>query len=333
MALKILKETDPLEVKQLGICVYSPPGLGKSSLGFTCEAPLLIDFDNGSYRALNRKDVVQASSWADVAAMSADDLKPYKTLVIDTAGRALDALSALITQENPKMGNGGSLSLQGYGELKKRFTGWTKLIRSFGLDVVMIVHSDEQRKGDDIIERLDVQGASKNEIYKTADLMGRISLLNGKRILNFNPTDTAFGKNPGRLPALEIPDADRDPKAFSTCLATVIADTKSALNRQTEEQKAVAGMLVDWQARIDEAATADEFNGLIPETQKADERVRDNVKLMLIGSAKKREMEYDKESGAFKAKTPKPEAQEEQPKAGKPSTKKPKETPAAGAAA
>lgn len=301
MALKITKAEEPIEVKQLTACIYSPPGLGKSSLGFTAPSPLLFDFDGGSYRALNRKDVVRVESWADVMSITAEDLKPYRSVIIDTAGRALDALSAHIISENPKLGRGGALTLQGFGELKARFIAWIKLIRSFGLDVILLAHSDEQRQGDDLIERLDVQGGSKNEIYKAADMMGRISLVGGKRILNFNPTDTAFGKNPGGLPAIEIPDAEKDPGAFKNLLAKVLEDTKAALNELSEEQKEVANLMADWQAKIEEAESVEDLNNLIPKTQEADERVRDNVKRLLVSVGKKKGFTFDKKKVAFKA--------------------------------
>src|SRR5690606_10653581 len=190
MALKITKATDTIEVKNLTVCIYAVPGVGKSTLAFTADRPLLLDFDQGAYRAGNRGDVVQVSSWDDVVSITAEDLKPYKTLVVDTAGRALDSLTASIIEGNPKLGRGGALTLQGFGELKARFIAWTKLIRSFGLDVLLVSHADEQRSGDELIERLDIQGGSKNEIYKAADVMGRLYLSQGKRMLNFNPTDT-----------------------------------------------------------------------------------------------------------------------------------------------
>lgn len=297
MALKITKATDTIEVKNLTVCIYAAPGIGKSTLAFTSDSPLLIDFDQGAYRAGNRGDVVQVSSWSDVASITAEDLKPYKTLVVDTAGRALDALTAAIIADNPKMGRGGALTLQGFGELKARFIAWTKMIRSFGLDVVLISHADEQRSGDEIIERLDIQGGSKNEIYKAADVMGRLYLSQGKRILNFNPTDTAFGKNPAQLPPLEVPHYAENPQF----LAGVIAQIKTELNKQSESQKEVASMLADWKAKIDEAKTADDFNALIPQTQESDERVRDNVKRLLTKVAKSKGFQFDKKTGKFSA--------------------------------
>ncbi len=295
MPLKITKATDTIEVKTITACIYAIPGIGKSTLGFTANKPLLLDFDHGSYRAKNRGDTVQIDSWADVSAITADDLKPYSTLVIDTAGRALDELSVSIIRENPKMGRGGALTLQGFGELKSRFTGWLKLMRSFGLDVVLVVHADEQRKGDELIERLDIQGGSKNEIYKSSDVMGRICWLEGKRVINFSPTDTAFGKNPAQLPPLEIPHYTQDP-AF---LGDVLARIKASLNEQSATQTAATMMLADWKAKIEELETVDDFNEFIAGDEKPDELVRANVKRLLGKAARAKGIEFDTKSNAF----------------------------------
>ncbi len=294
--LKITKSSEPIKVETLVVVIYSPPGLGKTSMGFTAEGPLLLDFDKGSHRAKNRRDVVQIQKWADVADMTAEDFAGYKTVVVDTAGRALDVLSADIIKGNPKMGRGGALSLQGYGELKSRFSAWVKHVRSFGLDVVLLAHSDESRNGDETIERLDVQGGSKGEIYKSADVMGRIYLANGRRTLNLSPTDTAFGKNPGGLPALDVPDYEKATELF---LAGVITQTKVALNTLSEEQAKAAAALAEWAERIEKGATAEDFNALIAPTKAADESVRDNVKRLLVKVAKEKGCTFDAKAGAF----------------------------------
>jgi hypothetical protein len=54
-----------------------------------------------------------------------------------------------------------------------------------------------------------VQGGSKGEIYKAADAMGRLVMVNGKLLLRFSPSDAAFGKNPGQLPVLDVPHFDQ----------------------------------------------------------------------------------------------------------------------------
>lgn len=297
MPLKILKATDPLVVEQITACIYAQPGIGKTSLGFTAEKPLLLDFDKGSHRAFERKDTVQINSWADVAAINAEDLAPYKTLVIDTAGRALDWLTADIIQKNPKMGRGaGSLTLPGFGELKSQFIAYLKFVRTMGLDVVLIVHSDEQRNGDDVIERLDVTGGSKGEIYKSADLMGRILIRGGKRVLTFNPTDTAFGKNPAELPEFEIPHFAKD----GGFLAKIIKQTKDGLNKLSASQQAAASELASWQAKFDELKDLEAFNKTIGEIrEKASPEVRDNAGRLLTQAAKKKGFTLDKKTVKF----------------------------------
>jgi hypothetical protein len=295
MPLKITKSFEPIEVKTIVGCLYAQPGVGKTSMAFTAEKPLLLDFDRGSYRSANRRDVVQIESWSDVTNITAEDLAPYKTLIVDTAGRALDFLTVEVIKADAKWGRGGALTLQGFGVLKTRFVSWTNLIRSFGLDVVLIAHLDEQKKGDDTSERLDIQGGSKQEVYKSADLMGRIYLSNGKRTLNFNPTDTAFGKNPAALPVFDVPDYSASPDFF----AGVIAQTKAGLNKLSAEQAQVAGLLEDWKQKIDAVDGVDAFNALLDPIKAADERIRDNAKRLLAKASKAKGIVFDKEKGLF----------------------------------
>lgn len=308
--LRITKSTDVITVEQLIATVYAAPGLGKTSLAFTAEKPLLLDFDGGVYRARNRGDSVLVKSWDDVSGITADDLKPYKTLVLDTAGRALDVLSADIIKENPKNGRGGgSLSLQGFGVLKGRFKAFTDLIRSFGLDIVLLVHADEQKAGDEINERLDAQGASKNEIYKVSDLMGRLRIEKGRKILTFDPTDTAFGKNPAGFPPLAVPDFAKDPQFF----ARVLTDTKAALNKLSEAQTAAAKELADWKAKFEKLESAEAFNDMIATVAKdASEPVRQNAGRLLVKVAKDYGLTFDGKAKKFVVKESKPEKKAEE---------------------
>lgn len=272
MALRITKSADPITVDRLNVCIYAPPGIGKTSLAFTAGAPLLLDFDNGAHRAAHRRDAVRIATWDDVAGISAADLEPYNTVIVDTAGRALDTLSADIIRSNPKLGRGGALTLQGYGELKSRFVSFLKLLNGFGKDVVLIAHMDEQRSGEDVIERLDVQGGSKNEIYKAADAMGRISIVNGARWLNFSPTDAAFGKNPGQLDPLQIPHSDKP--EFAGFLADVILRIKDRLNALTEDQREAQAVLEKWRLWLADAEDADGINALVAQATDAPRAVK-----------------------------------------------------------
>lgn len=267
MSLKITRASDPIKVERLNMVIYGPPGIAKTSLAFTSEAPILLDFDNGSHRAANRKDVVRVSNWSEVAGITADDVAPFKTVVVDTAGRALDALTGDIIAANPKHGRGGALTLQGYGELKSRFVSFLKLLNGFGKDVVLIAHMDEQRNGDDVIERLDVQGGSKGEIYKAADAMGRLVIENGQRKLKFSPTDAAFGKNPGQLDPLSVPHFESP--EFEGFLGRVIQQTKDRLNDLTEAQKAAVEEQEWFRTTLPNVTTADHLNGLLGRAKNA----------------------------------------------------------------
>jgi hypothetical protein len=293
MTLKITKAAEPITVDHLNVVIYGPPGLGKTSVAFTANEPLLLDFDKGSHRAANRKDAVRVSEWSEVAGITAEDLAPYKTVVMDTAGRALDALTVDIIRANPKHGRGGALTLQGYGELKSRFTSFLKLINSFGKDVVLIAHMDEQRSGDDVIERLDVQGGSKGEIYKAADAMGRLVLSNGQRWLRFSPTDAAFGKNPGQLDPLQVPGVD-DP-AFADFLATVIQQTKDRLNSLTEEQREAMAEQTWFREVLPSIAMADEVNDLLTRAKAGGTA----CKMLLHKRAEEIGLTFDKTAGRY----------------------------------
>lgn len=294
MALRIIRSTEPITVSRLNLCIYAAPGLGKTSISFTADKPLLLDFDRGAHRAANRKEIVQVESWEDVASIKADDLADFNTIIVDTAGRALDVLTADIIRRNPKAGRGGALTLQGYGTLKAEFVAWLKHLNSLGKDVILIAHMDEQRNGDEIIERLDVQGGSKGEIYKAADAMGRLSIRDGKRILNFSPTDSQFGKNPGQLEPLEVPHPDREPEF----LAEVIQKIKDKLNAMTEEQREAQAVLEKWRESLADVEDVDGINALIKDGGDLPRA----VKVLVHDRATKLGLVADKKSGSYAAK-------------------------------
>jgi hypothetical protein len=262
MALKIRTAADPINVSSLCLVVYSPPGLGKTTLGFTANAPLLLDFDGGAHRAPNRADSVRIEKWPEATDITDEDLAPYSSLVVDTAGRALDSLTLDIIKRDAKAGKSGVLSQQGWGKLKGEFSGWMNARRAHGKDIILLAHMSEKPQGDDMIERLDVQGGSKEEIYKSADAMARIVIRDGKRWLMFDPTETAYGKNPGQLPPIEIPHPL--PKTF---LGDIIERIKAHLNAETEAQRERAELLMKWQERAAKLKTPEDFNGVLAEVR------------------------------------------------------------------
>ena len=292
MSIKITRASDPITVEQIITCLASAPGLGKTSTAFTADAPILFDFDGGAHRSQFRKDAVRVGNWNEVENLTASDLAPYKTVSVDTVGRALDVLTAHLIKSNPKLkGYGGALSLQGYGALKTAFVGWLRLIQSFGKDVILLTHMDEQRNGDEIIERLDVQGGSKNEIYKCSDAMGRLTLKGGQRILNFNPTDFTFGKNPAQLDPISVPDYHNDGNFFGR----VIREIKDKLNESSESA-------LKEQARLEELKSSFEFLDspeAFTEKAKAMAGAPAQEKALLVSVAEAKGFAFDKKAKKF----------------------------------
>ncbi|MCB2080937.1 MAG: AAA family ATPase, partial [Novosphingobium sp.] len=200
-----------------------------------------------------------------------------------------------IIKSNSRFAYGGTLNQQGWGQLGMRFSAFLRLVRSFGKDVILIAHMDEQRSGDDVIERLDVQGGSKNEIYKAADAMGRLSIVGGKLLLRFSPSDAAFGKNPGQLEPLEVPHCERP--EFDGYMAGVIQRTKDRLNELSEEQKAALDEQHWFREALPKVADAEGINALMPRASEAGRA----CKALVNERAKEIGLTFDKTSGEYVA--------------------------------
>jgi hypothetical protein len=275
------------------MCIYGQPGIGKTTLAFTADRPLLLDFDRGVHRSANRKDTIVVSEWSDVTEIDASDLEDYGTVIVDTAGRALDVLALDIIKRDPKMGRGGALTLPGYGRLKAEFVGWMRMLNAANKDVVLLAHMTETYKGDEVIERIDASGGSKEEIYKLADAMGRLQVSQAGRVLNFNPTDAAYGKNPGRFDALVVPKLES--AEFDTFLASIITRIKERLNEGTKEQQAEMARMKEWRDIFAEYSSLDEFNEAV--VARAGEDAK--VKGLLLAEAKAKGFAFDKKTKKF----------------------------------
>lgn len=261
MTLNIVRSTDPVSIETLVVLIYGDPGAGKTSLGFTADSPLMLDFDRGAYRSGFRGDSVPVDSWADVQAMEAGDFAHYRTVVVDTVGRALDLMAEDIMRSNPKMrGPMGGLTLQGYGALKSGFAAWMKLIRSFGRDVVLIAHGKEDKSGDDLIMRPDVVGSSYGEVFKIADAVGWLVVEAGnKRMLHFDPAERFVGKNPAALAPVEVPHFAKAPHY----LGGLLTEIKSAIGSISEEARLIVATVQEWSAAVAGAEAPEDLTALV----------------------------------------------------------------------
>lgn len=262
MALKITPPSEPIATTSLIITLFGQPGIGKTTLAYSAPNPLLLDFDGGAQRAAGRKDTVRINAWADVADISAADLASYDTIILDTVGRALEFLAADLVKSDPKLARkSGDLSMQGYGALKTAFAQWLGRVRTFGKHVILVAHEKEEKDGDNTIVRLDAMGSTRVEVIRLSDLVGFVSAVNGKRVLDFNPTDRHTGKNCAGFDMLTVPEIATSPRWFGDTMAEALR----RMNALTETQREREGMILKWTTDIAAMGTADHINAAIHE--------------------------------------------------------------------
>jgi hypothetical protein len=295
MSIKITKAEDPIEVNRIVLLAYSAPGVGKTSLGFTSANPLLLDFDEGAYGSEYRKASVQVRTWEDIAGLTAEDLAPYSTVCVDTVGRLLDALTAHLITQNPKVDQGnGVLTMRGWGDLKGAYTGWLKKLLTYGKDVVLLAHEKEEKEGDSRIFRPDIQGGSFGEVFKRCDNIGYLYQGAKGRVLDFNPTDRWIGKNRGALPAIAVPHYSATPDF----LAQVIGQIKGHLNRMSQQDDAAKEKVESWRALLSGLKTADDLTAVIVEVRKTDGVVGAQVRALVAERAKALGLKWEGPKGS-----------------------------------
>ncbi len=293
MPLEIISSRDPIPVSAIVTLILGNPGVGKTTLSNTAEKPLLLDFDRGAHRSMGRPDTVVINQWNQIEDLTRDSIAPYRTLIIDTVGRCLDSLAEDIIRREPSMATGGALKIQGFGRLKSRFRQWLNQITSYGVNVVLVAHATEERHGDEVRLRVDGQGSSKEEVYKMADLMGRITMRDGKRFLDWNPSDTGFGKNPGNLDVGPIPNVMEHPDTLAKCIRSTI-DFLTRKNEETiEEEKRLSSL----RGTFEKILTPEEFTEIAQNMR--DTGAPNADKAILVSVAIERGWKLDKATLTF----------------------------------
>lgn len=289
--MKIIKGTEAIDVVHPVFMLIGQPGIGKSSLAMSMRESLLLDFDMGVHRSINRKDAIQIPTWAVVEELLADAsaLEPYAAIIVDTVGRCLDKLAVEIMAKDAKMGRGGALTQQGWGQLKSRFQLFLERVKAQGKDVLLVAHDKEDKGGDTVVVRADIQGGSYGEVMKSADFVGYLYMNGRERILDFNPTDRWVGKNPAGWAAMKVPEPGKATEFFGKLYAA----GRESLGKITEASADVLLESQKWQERILACDTAAKCNVVLEELQKLSPILKPQVATMLWGFAKNANIPYN----------------------------------------
>lgn len=299
MALHITKPGERVPVGAINVLIYGQPSTGKTSLCYTMDKPLVIDFDGGAHRSQQSHlgTTVRVDSWADVEQVMTELVPQYQTIIIDTVGSALDYIAAHIIATNPKMGTAkGTLTMQGWGDLKAVFSAWFKRLNVAGKDVVMIAHHREEKEGDATRKRPDIQGSSYGLVMKQADFVGFAHLNEAsQRVIGFAPTADYFGKDSARLGIVQVANLDNEQAYGSELIQTMRDAFASAADAHQQALDAV----MQWRDAVATWVEAADVNINLQRLKELPEAVAVQVKPLVTAKIKELGLTFNKSSKQY----------------------------------
>ena len=101
----------------------------------------------------------------------------HDTVIIDPLGEAMDKLieSPYITGKQYRQGD-GSLTMSGWGEVKKQMRGFIKWLRDSGKNVVIVSHVAETSTDQGLEKRIQVATKLSDEIPNMVDVISYLGI-------------------------------------------------------------------------------------------------------------------------------------------------------------
>ena len=313
MATHMIESTDIIEIDIVPILFFGPPGCGKTSLAQTAALPLTLDFDRGIHGAFNRKEGLRFDSWQDCLDAGGEhgDFKypkghsregesiEYKSLVIDTGGRCLDAMMPAIMASSAKYKGPGGLTPAGWGILGNNFNTWVKTVRSWKKQLVMICHQKNATDPNGNAEVFpDLPGnMAYNEIHKCFDIIGRIRYEGRDRYLDFDPCEGATCcKNRGHLPITKLGRLEDKPNL----LANLIEMAKNNIGKTAVSSAALASAIESWNVKLTTVtANLDSLNNILPSLTTEPLGIRRQIWAMILQYADRQDWVFDRGTRKF----------------------------------
>lgn len=332
--MKFLTPSDQLVVERLVTLIYGQPGIGKTSIAQNLtQRTLLIDTNMAAHRAVNRNGTVaRMEDWGEFlqyvdSPVAFDQLKKsYDHLVFDTIQDTLELIAQYAMAKNRSLvGN----KLQRYGAIGDEFRRiFYKLKAHFHLTFTAHqTESDHPGGKDAIMWKPKITGQSSDLIFSFCDLYGYLYFDNGERVLDFNQSDTHYGKNPAQLPSMNVPkyDSSSSDRYIEFCRGILI-DTLEYFAREDETKKEQDRKMRELKEAVDsefrmfttaveaiDDITAEKFTELFRSatttSKLKDKSSKTNLWAMIKAKASELGFLYDRESKTFV-----PQESEEVPK-------------------
>lgn len=327
----LIKKPAEITAKQTAaILVYGQPGMGKTTLACSAEAPVLFDFDGGVDRIMaeHMVDTLQVTKWEEVseALQEVRQSGAYKTLVIDTIGKMLDCIVEHIKRTQPNMvQRDGTLSLKGYGVRKNIWKAFLAEISQMGMSVLFVGHEKEEKQGDIVVKRADAGNATTaNDLFKDLDLIGYLSANGKKRSLDFEGSDIIYAKAPTSMRKTYqvdvVVDAQGNALGRNDYFQRVImGDYMAFKNANAEVRKAYHALIQEFEASAASITNAEEADAFAANI-KSSEHIFDSLlvaRRIMSKKVKELGLTFDAKTGKFMnpepAEAPEKPAEEKKP--------------------
>lgn len=200
--MKLINSQDPMFKPSVVMLVYGEGGVGKTTFCSTAPVPVLADCENGAkYFGLRgiKMDVAQIEKWSDMK----DFLElakgtKYETVIIDPIGELMDKLKKFMVAsgETKNVQRDGSLTMAGWGNMKKAFKDYLKVLRDSGKHIILVAHIEEKDDEGRLVKRPKIETKIADDIVNMVDVVAYMTVVQQegetKRILIVDPGNDKY---------------------------------------------------------------------------------------------------------------------------------------------
>jgi hypothetical protein len=312
MVLRILRSVDNIQVRNVKVLIYGEPGVGKTSLGFTSNMCLCLDFDKGSHRGQRVGDVLEVNSFGDALELVNSEegrgiLSNYHSIMVDTAGTLLNYMTLYIRDHEQSVFGASrvgsyydrrrnSLTLQGYGVLKQCFKNFTDSLMGLRKDLIFIAHESVEKNGEELKKIPAIMGGSYDILVSGMDFIGYMSMQGSDRVLDFSPSDSHYGKDSGRLGRVVVPSI---PPSIDF-LGGLLSRGKVSMGKASAEVLELGRLVGEYKDLISGCEDLEGLNKLLERLKlESNVSVQSVGKSLLLSRSSELGFKFDKDIGLF----------------------------------
>jgi len=301
VSLHVNRSTDRIKVEHPIFLIVGLPGICKSSLSYSADKPVSLNSDSESAqaRAVNRGDSINILTVDDLIELETNGhplINEATTIIEDTVGSLIELIKAAVLT-NVKCGTNGRPNWLGWAAIQQRYKNLHYKFRTAGKNQLLIAHAKEREQDNVTFYRPQIDGGARDFVIQQADFVGFLHIVGKERILDFNPTESWHGKNPGQWPPLVVPP----PEKARTFLSDLMQKGRDELGKISEASAQVAAVIEAWKSTIASYTKLEEFNGAIPEIRKLTPVQNVQVKKLLMDRSKELNFTFDAAKVLFSA--------------------------------